>query len=614
MTPDPDPEQEGGSRHSGLPGLGVSLLLAAVVFAAYAPSWHGGFIFDDDTLITKNTLLKAPDGLYSFWFTTRPTDYWPATMTALWAEWRLWGLNPTGYHIFNLCLHIGSSLLLWRILRRLRIPGAWLAAFIFGVHPVNVESVAWIAQIKNTLSQAFFMLSVYLFLRTRWFERTEGVGSRKSLFVQRDKYQFPRPDPFYILSLLAFLLAMLSKGSVAVLPLILLGIIAWRRPLKAGDALRIAAFFAVAAALTLVNVHFQARGLITPIRTAGLVERLLGAGAVIWFYLGKALLPLDLIFVYPQWRISADNPLWWLPLLAALAVTGVLWFRRGRLKPLFFAWLYFCAGLIPVMGLTDIYFMKFSLVADHYEYVAMIGVAVAAGSGWSWWARRATGGGALLARSAAVAAVGILAALTWRQSGIYRDAETLYRVTLERNPLCWLADNNLGNVEIDSGRRTQAFAHYAEALRLNPDYGEAHFNLGLLLKDAGDAPAALQHFERAVELRPDYAPAHYYFANSLRGVGRSDEAVAQYGLALRYKADFPEAENNMGITLASAGRVGEALPHFEKAVLLNPGFAEAQLNLAYALRAVGRTDEAVAHFSEAVRLDPRNGRLPSGSP
>jgi len=411
---------------------------------------------------------------------------------------------------------------------------------------------------------------------------------------------------------------------------VLLGLVAWRRRLQAADFLMAVPFLAVAVVLTLVNIQFQNHGLTAPIRTAGVAERFLDAGAVIWFYLGKALWPIGLTFIYPLWRVRPDNPLWWLPLLGAVGVTGLLLARlrslnanyaaaisaspgdggnrnaRDLWRGALFAWLYFCVALIPVMGFADIYFMKYSLVADHYEYLALIGVLALLAA--AWWGPAGPGDRRLkLATSAAI--VGLLTALTWRQAGNYRDAETLYRATLERNPKCWLADNNLGIVEVDSGRRADARTHFVRALELNPDYAEAHFNLGLLVRrEPGGTAAAAAHFARAVQLNPRYADAHYYLANSLGDLGRPADAIAQYEETVRLKPNFPEAQLNLGSTLASSGRLAEALPHFEEAVRLNPRLARAQLNLALALRELGRPREGQSHYEEAVRLDPALGR------
>jgi tetratricopeptide (TPR) repeat protein len=448
---------------------------------------------------------------------------------------------------------------------------------------------------------------------------------------------------WYWLSLLAFLLAMLSKGSVAVLPLVLLGLIAWRRRLQLADFFRAAPFFAVAVALTGVNIQFQNTGVTNPIRTAGLVERMLEAGATVWFYLFKALVPVDLAFFYPLWHIRIEDIRWWLPLAAAIGVTGLLVAMACRGSPslvipnaarnsvaaaeeiprcardgsrgwraALFAWGYFCVALIPVLGFADIYFMKYSLVADHYQYLALIGVL--AGVSAVWW----SGVGARfenLRWLAAAAVVALLTGLTWRQTHRYRDAETLYRVSLQQNPACWPAENNLGIIANATSQPVAAFMHFGRALDLNPDFAEAHYNLGRLLQLMPDgAGRALPHFARTVELNPRFADAHYWLAESLLDLGRTREAVDQFEAAIRLRTNFIfQAQNDLGATLANGGQLAAALPHFEAAVRLNPRVASVQLMLAQALGQLGQAQEAQAHYQEALRLDPRLGR-PSPGP
>jgi protein O-mannosyl-transferase len=613
----------------------AALLLAGLAVIAYFPALQGGFVFDDDTLLTKNPLIRAPDGLYRFWFTSDPVDYWPMTMTSFWLEWQLWGMDAMGYHVTNLLLHIGSALVVWAILKRLRVPGAYWAALLFAVHPVNVESVAWIAQRKNTLSMIFFVASIYFFVRTRWSgvpnpsaaaqdsPRLRPVGGEAGLpatkLRKRARSSSRRDEPapkgqspsahdalWYGLSLFAFILAMLSKGSVAILPLILLGIIAWRRRLELADFFRSAPFFAVAGILTLVNIGWQTHGVIGPIRTAGALERLLEAGATVWFYLYKALFPINLVFFYPLWTIHTDAVAWWLPLLGAIGLTLLLW-KKNRAA--FFAWGYFCVALIPVMGFADVYFMKYSLVADHYQYLALIGVMAWVSA--IWW-----GGAELEFKSlrfiGAAGVVALFTGMTWWQTLAYHDAETLYRVTLQRDPLSWPAAGNLGVIEAESARIDAAFAHFTEALRLNPDYAEAHYNLGRLLKVKSNGSAlALPHFARAVELRPQYADAHFWLARCLEDLNRADEARAQYEQAIALHTFFLfDSQYDLAANLANAGQFAAALPHFEEAVRLNPQVASFQLGLAQDLSQLGMTQEAQAHYQEALRLDPRLSRPP----
>ncbi|MGA2799131.1 MAG: tetratricopeptide repeat protein, partial [Thermoguttaceae bacterium] len=393
---------------------------------------------------------------------------------------------------------------------------------------------------------------------------------------------------WYRLSLAAFVLAMLSKGSAVVLPVLLLGIVWWRRSLTRRDLLRIAPFFLVAVVLTGVNIWFQTHGKDIEFRNAGFAERLLGAGGVVCFYLYKAFLPFGLEFIYPQWHIEAGNPMWWLPLLAALIVTAVLWvYRKGWSRSLLFAWGFFCLSLVPVMGFTDVGFMKYSLVADHYQHIAIIGVIALAAAGWSIWHEQARNRTHRVTTAVAVAAMGALAFLTWQQSKIYYDAISLYQATLQKNPGSWIAHNCLGYALDQKGRPPEAIEHYREALRLNPDFMEAHINLGVDLANAGQLPEAIEHFRQALRLDPDYAVSHNNLGNALAKAGRLPEAIKHYQQALRLNPDYANAHNNLGVALVDSGRLPEAIEHYRQALQLNPDYTDAHNNLGNALANAG---------------------------
>jgi protein O-mannosyl-transferase len=572
-----------------LPTLAGVALIVFAASIAYLPSLSGGFLLDDNVLLTENPLIKASDGLYRIWCTTEAYDYWPVTNTTLWLEWRLWGMNPTGYHVTNLFLHIADVVLIWVILRRLSIPGAYLAALLLAVHPVNVQSVAWIAQRKNLMAMLFFLLAIVSYLQVEGQSRPR----RGSVFIC---------EPRYWLSLAAFALAMLSKGSVAILPLLLLLILWWMRPLRMEDVIRTAPFFVVAGALTIVNIWFQAHGKDVEIRHADFVERLLGAGGVVWFYLYKAILPIDLLFIYPQWHIQVDHLLWWLPLLAAVCATWVLWwYRAGSTRPLLFAWAFFCVSLVPVLGFVDVGHMRYSLVADHYQHVALIGVLALMAAGWDEWRRR--GAAQWLPNAAAAMAAGALAFLTWQQSSQYVDPITLYKATLRGNPDSWMMHYNLGVVLATAGRSTEAIHEYQETLRLT-NYAEAQNNLGALLFATNRPSEAIEHFEEALRLKPDYADAANNLGTALTRMGRLAEAIERYQETLRLDPDYAEAHNNLGTALTQAGRLPEAIEHYEVALRLKPDYAEAHYNLGNALTAAGQLPEAIHHYEQALKLQP----------
>jgi tetratricopeptide (TPR) repeat protein len=566
--------------------------IATVVLLAYLPAFHDGFVWDDGPFLTDNALIKAPDGLYRFWLTRQAPDYWPLTSTTLWVEWRLWGMHAAGYHATNLLLHVLSAALLWRILRRLSVPGALFGALLFAVHPVNVESVAWITQRKNLMAMLGFLAAIYCYLKAEW---ASPMPDRRSISEGGPRRYW------YWLSLAAFALAMLSKGSVAPLPAVLTGLICWRRQFSVRDGVRLAPFWLIAVALTAVNMWFQVHSAGTVTRPVGPLARLLGAGAIVWFYLGKALLPVHLCFFYPQWFIRADNPLWWIPLFAAALVTLLLW-RWSRAG--FFAWTYFGLMLAPVMGFTDVYFMRYSLVADHYQHLALIGVTTVAGAVlWRF-------SGARLRLTVAAAVLVAATGLTYRQCGFYRDSETLYRATLRQNPDSALAHNNLGNLLMDAGKVQEAIGHFEQAVRLDPEFAEAQNDLGAALVAYTRLPEAIGHFRQALRLRPDFAEAHYNLGLALRDSGEKQNAFFQFQEAVRLWPTYIKALNALGLSLYDAGRPQEAAACYEQALRVSPDYPDVLSNLGCAFLKLGRIDEAIARFEQALRLDSNLPDLP----
>jgi tetratricopeptide (TPR) repeat protein len=345
------------------------------------------------------------------------------------------------------------------------------------------------------------------------------------------------------------------------------------------------------------------------IRSATPTDRILGAGSAIWFYLSKTLLPMNLVFIYPQWHIQPANSLWWIPLLAAAIVTAFLWRCRPSspwTRTLFFAWAIFCTALLPVMGFADTVYMQFSLVADHYQHIALIAVVALAAAGWSIWRRRSAG----IMRSAtmvsAVGVIGLLTSLTWNQCSLYRDTLTLYTATLQRNPKCWAIQTNLGLMLANAGHFQEAIELFSQALRIQPDFAKAHNNLGMVLASSGRLQEAIEHFEHAVQSKPNFPEAHNNLGNALSDSGRLPEAIQQYRLALAIRPDYPKAHNNLGMALASTGSYAEAIDEFQQALDLQPAFADAHANLGTAFSNTGRTDEAIQQFQKTLQLKPNN--------
>ncbi|MBU0617154.1 MAG: tetratricopeptide repeat protein [Planctomycetes bacterium] len=565
---------------------GTIVLLTLVV---YVPAMRGGFVWNDHERgsLTGNIVLQE-NGLYRVWFTTESVNYWPVVWTSYWLEHQLWGLNPTGYHVVNVLIHAACAFLVWRILVRLNIPGAWLAALIFAVHPVNVESVAWITQRKNLLSLLFFLVAVLWYLRFDDCRRWAWYGA----------------------AVVAFLLAMLSKGAVVTLPVVLLLCVWWRRgAISRRDLLRSLPFFAVAVLMSGVEIWFQYARAIGEdvIRDDTFLQRLAGAGWVVWFYMYKALLPIRLCFIYPRWEIDLANWLTYLPDLALLLLFVLCWrYRRAWGRPILFALAYYVVTLGPVLGFVNIYFMRYSLVADHYQYVsiiAIIALIASAGRAALTWISR---GRPWPGRAVAAAIVLALGLLTWRQSRAYENAETLWRDTLSKNRTAWMVHSNLGNILCARGELDGAIGHYREALHLTADNAEVHNNLGNALALAGKTDEAIPHYQQALQLKPDYADAHNNLGLALAMRGSLDEAIGYYRTALEIAPRYARAHVNLGNALANQHRYGEAIDHYQVALESEPNHAEAHANLANALSVRGRTDEAILHFREALRLRPEH--------
>ncbi len=313
---------------------------------------------------------------------------------------------------------------------------------------------------------------------------------------------------WYWLSLLAFLLAMLSKSSVATLPAVLLLVVWWRsRRITIGDFVRTLPFFFVAAGLIAVEIWFQGHG--DPHAHAPFLVRLAGSGAVIWFYLAKALLPIHQSFVYPHWTIQTGQLQWWLPLVAAIAVWLLLWRQRNHAwgRALFFAWTYFCVALVPVMGFAETGALRIAPTADHYQHLALIAVVALAAAGWSYWRSHAAPSAQWWPSVPAVAVIAILAVAAWQRSSLFGNPITLFQDSLTTNPDSWLAHINAGLALDKAGRIEDAIGHFRQAIQLQPAFAEGYNNLGLELFKIGRVPEAKNQYLEALRIRPDYPEA-----------------------------------------------------------------------------------------------------------
>jgi len=574
----------------------VALILAVVTIFVYLPAWNGGFIWDDDQYVTKNPLLTAADGLWRIWFSLdSPSQYFPLTYTTLLIERALWGLDPTGYHWINILLHVANALLLWRLLTRLAIPGAWLAAGIFALHPVQVESVAWITELKNVLMGFFFLLTLLA-----W---TRFVDERQR-----------RPWRFYRLALVFYVLALSAKSTACTLPAALFLIlwlqkkrIDWRR------VLQIVPFVVLGLTMGLIAVwweryHVGTRGTMFAL---GPLERLIVATHAAWFYLGKLFWPTKLTFIYPQWTIAPGNPLAYIWLVAGIALCAAIYFARryvGRSAEVAAA--FFIATLSPVLGFIMLYTFRYTFVADHYQYLACIGPIALVSAGLVKLTESARFGPRFLV-SFSILILGALGILTWRQSGSYRDIETLWRITIERNPDCWMAEHNLAGKLLETGDFDGAIGHFERAVQIKFDNPESHYGMADALRRKGDVERAMAEARISLNLRPNDPDTHVVLGMALMTKGSVDEAAEHFSKAVEIRPNHSTAHYNLAIALLEKHEAGKAIEQYEKAIEVQPDFLEALTNLSWIF--ANYPDAAIRNPPKAAELAEKANKLTGGA-
>ena len=602
FDPGPVSSQSGPRAASVPPGLIARLVtrqqaLCLLIFGlliglSYFPAVLGGFVWDDG-IFTKAEAVRDWAGLWQIWFS--PADikneghYWPLVYTIFWLEHKLWGFAPAGYHVVNLLLHFINTLLLWRLLTRLAVPGAWVAAAVFAVHPVHVEAVAWIFGRKDLLATLFYLTATLTWLRF--------------LAVSHPRARLG----YYGLALVLFIAGLLSKSIVITLPLALLIGLWWKQGrVTLPDIYHLLPFFLIGFCITLADLAFY-WSIESVSFSYSMVERVLIAARALWFYIEKLFWPTDLAIIYPHWQVSAADLLSWLPLIAAGATAILLWFYRHQIGrgPLA-GLLFFVVTLSPLLGLVDYGYMQFSFVADRYQYLASIGVL----AGFIGVVAHGTGGLPNALKRSLPGLVLIilvsLSALTWQQAGAYKDEVTFFRHIIDLNPKAHSAYSNLSKALIEAGRLEEAFTAGLVAINQAPDSHGAHYNTGLALSELERFQEAEQYFRSALKIKPKHTNTHQYLAEALKQQGRYEEALVSLRAVIARDSQRVEVYGSMGDILYRLNRYEEALDTLERARLLGPSQRDASALyhlIGLVSQELGRPEAIAERYRQALRVD-----------
>ncbi len=561
-------------------------MLIVATMAAYQPAWQGGWVWGDQNRITEIG-SRTFGQLVSSWFDmTTPAAAGALVSSIFWVEYGLWGDNTLGYHLLSITLHAAAAVLAMQVLRHLEIPGAWLAAGIFALHPLQVQSVAWISALECPLSAVCYLAAMLCYLR---------FASAASRWA-------------YALALTLYCLAVATNLTAATLPAALLMIAWWQRGRWSWrtDLLPLVPMIIVGVCAGLLAA-WRANSIAEAPRAdvdLNFLERLIVAGRAVWFYVGKLLWPSNLAFDYPRW--SVDGVIGWqsLFLLAAIAVLSVAWALRERSRAPLAALLLFVTTLLPNLGIMRFHPAGDAQVADHFQYLAGLSLIALFAAAAARLGERYGSARPLARRAACLLLLAMLGGLTWRQSRAYAEIESLYRATLQQNPESWMAYDKLGSLLAGQGDNDAAMENYQQAILLHPDFAEAHFNLGVSLNRAGHAERAISEFRRALSISPGYVLAYNNLGLALLNQGQVAQAIETFSKALQAQPDNAETCSNLANAYSAQGKLEEAIIQYQKAVDLRPGFAVAHNNLATALIAQGRLDLAIDECEAAIAANP----------
>jgi Flp pilus assembly protein TadD len=606
------------TRPAFISGVG---LLFAVTLLAYAPAIGAGFIWDDPQHVVENPTLRSVGGLAAMWL--RPTSipqYYPVVHTTFWLEYHAWGLWPVGYHVDNIFLHALNAVLVWRLLTRLNIPGSFLAAVVFAVHPVNVESVAWITERKNVLSATFYLLALGAGFPLWGLDESAERSDAEEKSIRSGRLDAPgRSDAGggfsvgrYFATFVLFFLALLSKSVTCTLPVVFL-LLAWRRRGKISfrEALVAAPMFLAGLLLGLNTARLE-RDHVGAVGTAWAfspAQRILIASRAIWFYIGKLLFPTRLSFVYPPWHIDPGAIGQWMFPLAVVAGFAALWIGRGRFGrgPLTAA-IFFALTLFPALGFVNIFPMRYTFVADHYQYLASLGVIVPGCAAFSsaglFRLRFGAGGFTLAATAAAVAATIALAVITFDRTRVYHDPVSLWTDTLAKNPDSWMARENMGQALEATGDAAGAEHFFVAAVAADPSIPETHWKLGVYYVVNGEPEKAIAPLAEAARLKPDWSDAYRWLGRADEAAGRTNDALEAYSTAIAVRPNSGEAHEDLAKLLLKLGRADDAVREFSVAVNLLPGRVDVLIDLGDATLQAGNAAAATRIFQQALARDP----------
>ena len=552
-----------------------------------------------------NEKLASTGGFWAIWFKPNAIpQYYPLAHTFFFAEYQLWGLDPHYYHATNIAQHAIVVLMLWGLLTRLAVPGAWLAAAIFAVHPVHVETVAWISEQKNLLSGAFAMASMWAYFR---FTPPESLNDSNAAHGSW---------AYYALSLFFYLAALLCKTVAVATPAVILVIFWWKSGHLRGRAIaHLVPFFLIGIALSLITIQVEKNGVgaVGPEWELTVLERTLVASRAVWFYAEKLVWPHPLKFAYPRWNIDPRDEAAYIYLIGAAILLLSLWLLRHRIGrgPLA-AVLIFGGVLLPALGFFDIYYFLFSFVADHFQYHASTAIIALLASMIILAIDRYARGNAWLKGLVAVAIIVPLAILAHQQTFLYKDDGTLIRDSVKDNPDAWVAKYRYAVLLASEEQYAEAMTYFREASKLFPKHGRIHLMMADTLVAMNKDREAIEELDISLPMRmgdDDTFLAHNKLANIYARLGRVDDAIHQYQAAIALQPDAADTLHNYGVVLRMKGRIDEALAVLEKSVKLNPENANSQHTLGVTLSNTGRPDAALDPLTKAINLDPQNGEF-----